>query len=372
MWSSLVHWSMDQLARTPKCKAAISSILIRRTKMIRTGILAIPITVILCAVGCGGSDRSFSSANKPAGAPITADQSRTGQSTAPTDAEGDQNAKAASNIGGTSPSTAKAPNAADKLTLKQTSDATIDTAPTDRKIIRNADLTIESETPDEAQRSITTIAERTGGFVVESQSTSSDPAMNRRDIVNMSVRVPAQKFSDVLDEIRRSGTRVLTETVRGDDVTEEFIDVEARLRAKKALEAQFLEIMKRSTNVNEALSVQREISEVRSEIERIEGRKRFLENQSSLSTIKIRIQTSTSTSIAASSSGFIPRLTQAFMTGVDVALSFILGLMTVIIALLPFVIFVVLPIYLLLRYLWRRRARKKTVDEIIREEISST
>ena len=74
-------------------------------------------------------------------------------------------------------------------------------------------------------------------------------------------------------------------------MTEEYIDLEARLRAQRALEAQFLEIMKTANKVSDALEVQRELANVRSEIERVEGRRRFLENQSSLSTIKVVLQT---------------------------------------------------------------------------------
>jgi chromosome segregation ATPase len=74
-------------------------------------------------------------------------------------------------------------------------------------------------------------------------------------------------------------------------VTEEYIDLEARLRTQKALEAQFLEIMKQAHKISDALEVQRQIAEVRADIERIEGRRRFLENQSALSTITLMLQT---------------------------------------------------------------------------------
>ena len=75
---------------------------------------------------------------------------------------------------------------------------------------------------------------------------------------------------------------VIQKTVKGEDVTEEFIDIEARLKAKRALEQQFVEIMKRANSVNDALNVERQLSDVRGEIEKIEGRKRFLENRARL------------------------------------------------------------------------------------------
>ncbi len=230
-------------------------------------------------------------------------------------------------------------------------------APTERKIVRNADLQLESDEPESVQQKITSIAESKNGFVVESTQSSSDVRASRRDTVVMTVRVPAEKFAEAMTEIRAAANRVIVETVKSDDVTEEFIDTEARLKAKKALEAQFLEIMKRANTVNDALNVQSELSDVRAEIERIEGRLRFLENQTSLSTIKIRIQTPAA--FSANSKGFFYRFGESVGTGVDAALSFVLGLVTFVIAILPFLIFIVLPIYLVIRYLWRKRRRSK-------------
>ncbi|MEJ7701891.1 MAG: DUF4349 domain-containing protein [Pyrinomonadaceae bacterium] len=143
---------------------------------------------------------------------------------------------------------------------------------------------METNAPEEAQQKITAIAESKGGFVIESSQSSSDAQATTRDTVTMTIRIPAAKFNETLDEIRKTSSRVIVETVKGQDVTEEFIDIEARLKTKKALEEQFLGIMKQSKSVEDALNVQRELADVRGEIEQIEGRKRFLENQSSLST----------------------------------------------------------------------------------------
>lgn len=258
---------------------------------------------------------------------------------------------------------------AQKISLEQTTASQINTAPSDRKIIRNAELSLEAENPEQAQQQITSIAEMKGGFVVESQQSSSDIKSTTRDTVIMTVRVPADKFSETLEEIRKTASRIVVESVKGQDVTEEFIDIEAQLKAKKALEQQFMEIMKRANTVDDALSVQSQLAEVRGAIERIEGRKRFLENQASLSTIKIRLQTAKV--FAASSEGFGDRLSDAFTAGFDVALNFVLGLVTVVIAVLPFALFIGLPGYLVFGYLWRRQTRPKSVSEIAKEELKN-
>lgn len=237
----------------------------------------------------------------------------------------------------------------------------------ERKIIRNADLSLETDSPEEVQRRIAAIADSKGGFVVESTQSSSNVKATTRDTVTMTVRVPAEKFNESLDEIRKAASRVIVETVKGEDVTEEFIDIEARLKAKKSLEAQFIEIMKRANSVADALDVQRQLAEVRGEIEKIEGRKRFLENQASLSTIKIRLQTPAV--FSANSDGFFYRLKESIGNGFDVALNFILGFVAFLIAILPFLILIVLPAFLIARYFWKKRGKQKSASEIAKEEI---
>lgn len=251
----------------------------------------------------------------------------------------------------------------------QTTSSPTKPEPTERKIIRNAEMSLESENPEQAQQQITSIAESKGGFVVESQQSSSDVRSTTRDTVTMTVRVPAEKFAETLEEIRKTADRIVVETVKGQDVTEEFIDIEAQLRAKRALEAQFMDIMKRAATVEDALSVQRQLAEVRGEIERIEGRKRFLENQSALSTIKVRLQTAKV--FASSSDGFWDRLSDSVGNGLDIALNFVLGLVTLVIGLLPFALLVGIPSFLIGRSLMRRRSRRKSVSEIAKEEIKN-
>ena len=134
-----------------------------------------------------------------------------------------------------------------QISLDQTANTQTQPTVTERKIIRNADLKLETNSPEEAQQKITQIAESKNGFVIETSQTSSDVRTSTRDIVNMTIRVPAAKFDEAIGEIRATGNRVIQETVKGQDVTEEFIDIEARLKTQRALEEQFIEIMKRAT-----------------------------------------------------------------------------------------------------------------------------
>ena len=235
----------------------------------------------------------------------------------------------------------------------------------ERKIIRNAELSLEADNPEDAQRKITSIAELRGGFVVESQQSGSEIQSTVRDIVAMTVRVPEDKFGDTLADIRNVSTRVVLENVKGQDVTEEFIDIEAQIKAKKALEDQFMEIMKRANTVTDALDVQRQLADVRGEIERIEGRKRFLANQSAMSTIKVRVQTAKV--FAATSVGFGGRLAESFSAGAEVAMAMVLGLVTFLVAMLPVAIFIGLPVFVFIRYVWKRQSRPSSLIDMAEE-----
>lgn len=228
----------------------------------------------------------------------------------------------------------------------------------ERKIIRNGKLTIETDSPTAGQSKITSIAESLGGFVITSEfkqrgSTSSET-------VTITVRVPASQFNEALEKIRAVGNEVINENISGQDVTEEFLDLEARIKTKKALEAQFLEIMKQAKNVTDALEVQSQIAEVRTEIERMEGRKRFLQNQASLSTIIITLQSPVPVSLTTSTTGFGHSIKQAFADGLDLAASIVLGLIRLIIVMIPIILFILLPFALLLKFALRRlRSSKK-------------
>jgi hypothetical protein len=228
---------------------------------------------------------------------------------------------------------------------------------TERKLIRNGEMILESGNPAESQRKVSSIAEAHGGFVVtsESRQMNSEGQLKPEMTVTVTIRVPAAQFDAVIGEIRGAGSRVAQDKITTQDVTEEYIDLEARIRAKQALEAQFMEIMKQARSVQDALEVQRQLSDVRAEVERLEGRRRFLENQTSLSTISVTIQPPTQ---IVSTTGFFYSVKRAFSEGLDVAAMITLGLIRLFIALLPILLFIALPIFLVVRYLVRRAQRQ--------------
>lgn len=234
----------------------------------------------------------------------------------------------------------------------------------ERKVIRNAELTIELDSPADAQRALSTIAERSGGFVVTSESRQGEKTRGSSpaEIVTVEMRVPAAEFDAVISGIRGVGGRVRGEKISGRDVTEEFIDLEARLRAQRALEGQVLEIMKRAQRIADALEVNAQLAQVRSEIERVEGRRRFLDNQSSLSTIKVTLQPPAPL-VAAETSGFAASVRRSFGDGVDAAAVVVLALVRIVVTLIPIAVLICLPAVLLWRFARRNRWRARPIED---------
>jgi hypothetical protein len=235
----------------------------------------------------------------------------------------------------------------------------------DRKIIRNADLTIETNAPTEGQRRIASLIESHGGFIVTSEATQSDGNNSSKPDVTVKLvaRVPASRFQTVLDAIRGIGGKIKQEKTSGQDVTEEYIDLEARIKTKRALEEQFMNIMKQARSIQDALEVQTQLANVRTEIERLEGRRRFLENQSSLSTITVTLAPP-AVLINTNPTGFAHELKVAFGEGFDAAAAVVLFLVRVILALLPIGIFIFLPLALIVRFFLQRSRRARLGREL--------
>jgi len=243
-----------------------------------------------------------------------------------------------------------------QVSLKQADEAGAASPALDRKIIQDGELTMEVGSPVDAQRNIVSITGARGGFVVTSESKqrqSSDSSKHDFDLT-LVIRVPAPQFTATLDQIRAIGGRIIGEKETGQDVTEEFIDLEARIKTQKALESQFLEIMKQANKVADALEVQRQIAQVRTEIEKLEGRKRFLENRSSLSTITVNLMSPTT---IVTSSGFARQIKDTFADSVDLAAAIVLFLVRFVIVMIPIFILLILPGVLIARYFVRRAKR---------------
>jgi hypothetical protein len=148
-------------------------------------------------------------------------------------------------------------------------------------IIKTArvELGVASDGVQEAVQRAVEVAGSYGGFV---SSTGIDSRGARSGTVVL--RVPSTRFEDALRDLEELG-RVRSENVSGVDVTQEFVDLQARLRNWEAQETVLLRLMDRATSVTDTIRVQGELSRVQLEIERLRGRLDYLENQTDLGTI---------------------------------------------------------------------------------------
>ena len=149
-----------------------------------------------------------------------------------------------------------------------------------RKVISSATLSIKVKVVEEAVPQIRTIAEGMGGFV--EQLSSSGSAGRQR--ASITIRVPQDQFFTALERIEALG-EVQSKNLGSEDVSEQFIDLEARLKSSLREEESLLSLLGRSGTVSEVLAIERELARVRSEIERFQGQLNFLERRVALATI---------------------------------------------------------------------------------------
>jgi Domain of unknown function (DUF4349) len=156
------------------------------------------------------------------------------------------------------------------------------------RVIQTASLTVSvargkfDETVDEAR----SIAARFGGFVVS--STASQGFENRLVRGTLVVRVPARSYADAVRSIADLG-RVEARDESGQDVSQDFVDLEARVRHLRAVETQLLELLERADTVAAALAVQSQLNQVQLELEQARGRLQYLDDQVSFATISLAL-----------------------------------------------------------------------------------
>jgi hypothetical protein len=228
----------------------------------------------------------------------------------------------------------------------------------ERRIIRSAHLGIVASDVAGAERRAGAIVEELGGYVASSDR--SVPAIDDEPAepqVSMVLRVPSDRFTAALSGLQELGSRVVTQRVHANDVTEEFIDLKARLVAQRALEVQFLEILKQARSVKDALEVHTQLADVRTTIEKVEGRQRYLESQTSISTIELGIA-HRAPLVRASRFEFAGSIERAGADLLNVSAVILHGAIRLIGFFTPIFAFVVLPALVVARAFLRRRRQR--------------
>lgn len=154
------------------------------------------------------------------------------------------------------------------------------------KVIRSGSLGMDVKNAYDTMEEIEALVENYKGFVESSQTW-----LESNESVSgvMSLRVPAESFDRISDEIKALAVVVRSESFSAQDVTEQYIDLDARLKTLKAEEAQYLEILGRATEVEDVLKVTDYLSNVRSEIESLQGQFNYLSNQVDYSMLTVSL-----------------------------------------------------------------------------------
>jgi len=153
-------------------------------------------------------------------------------------------------------------------------------------IVKTAGISIEVQKGgfETAFNAATTIAGRYGGYVQDSSMRGIKAKAGE-----LTIRVPASAFEQAMNDLRGLGS-VEGQSISGQDVTSQFIDLDARLRTWQAQEAVLLRLMQRATSIESTLRVQNQLQDVQFRIEQIKGQLRLLENQTSLATIDVSLR----------------------------------------------------------------------------------
>ena len=158
----------------------------------------------------------------------------------------------------------------------------------DRMIIRTVSLTIGVTDVQEAYRQVERVALEQGGLIAGSQIRQEGD----RTTATMTVRVPADSANvqTTLERLRGIAGKVVDEQAQAQDITEEHVDLESRLRNLRATEDSLLALLAKAQRVEDLIQIQRELTNVRGQIEQIQGRKQALERRSELATINLQIR----------------------------------------------------------------------------------
>lgn len=157
----------------------------------------------------------------------------------------------------------------------------------DRKMVRTSALDLVVKDPGDTSEKIRQLAERLGGFLVNSATRGGQDAAS----ASLTVRIPTDRFEQARAEIRKLGIRVDGEHVEAQDVTRQYVDLDANLRNLRAEETQYLSIMKRASTVKDTLEVSEKLSEVRGQIEQQQAEFEALSKQVETVAITVSLRT---------------------------------------------------------------------------------
>ncbi len=152
-----------------------------------------------------------------------------------------------------------------------------------QRIIKEGYLSLETDDVGATTGYVRQQVQAYGGTIASEGAYDESPRTTR----NMVIRVPAESFDALVAALEHHAQKVVNKNISHRDVGEEFVDVEARLATKHELEARYRDLLSKARTVEEMLSIERELGNVRAEIESMTGRLRYLSGKVTLSTLNL-------------------------------------------------------------------------------------
>jgi hypothetical protein len=165
------------------------------------------------------------------------------------------------------------------------SGAVVNVNPADRKIIKSGNVSIVAKNVEETAKQVESHVTSLGGYV----SSSSYYGDTKNKTGYTRVRVPVDKVADFVNFVKGKAVKVTSENIISDDVTAEYVDLDARIKNLEAGEAEYRKFMERATKVEEILNVQRELTNIRGQIEQLKAQQNYLNSNSAMSDITVNI-----------------------------------------------------------------------------------
>jgi hypothetical protein len=218
-------------------------------------------------------------------------------------------------------------------------------------VIRTAQLTVEVQDMESALTRARAIASQAGGYVSASNTHVEHQDDQDRMVADLTLQVRSDAADSAMSDLRALG-KVTTESSGSQDVTDEYVDLDANLRNLQASETAILKLMDKATAISDVLSLQRELTNVRGQIERIQGRKTYLERRTDMATITLSLRLPPVSSAPVAGGAWDPAATA--LRGWQASLTVLRTLANGVIVALAFAWWL-LPLVALGVYVWRRR-----------------
>jgi len=151
-------------------------------------------------------------------------------------------------------------------------------------IIWRASLRIEVSNVTDAVAKLTALAEKQGGYV-ERQRVTDDNFTS----ASVWLRIPTQRFNSTVTDTGTLG-KVISQSIKGEDVTERYVDAEAALKNRIALRDRLTQLLDKATNVKDILAIETELNRIQTEIDILEGRIKVLKGQVDYATIEVNLE----------------------------------------------------------------------------------